>query len=320
MEPLTHNITSSHSEWNESYYLCFADPKTSIRGMSRVGFKPNKSEGMSFLFLFLPDGTAAGYQATETMSSYGNPLKVGDMSHRCHSDGTWTYTFLGSMIVVEDPKHFPRVINEPELIKEIIEVEMHLNFHPLNEVYEYSKYMTEESRELGKKSGDKHWEQLALNSGTIRYGHQTIELNEIMGQRDHTHGIRDWTGVGNWLYYVVWFNRNLAINPAVIIAEDGRLSSGGFLFKDGVNIPLKTINIVEQSFEKDGVFPKTSLLEITDWNDEKHSLKGHVGSILPIPFTDPDGKKSVLIQAFGEYELDGVTGGYGTFETLRKIS
>ena len=319
MEPLTHSSTSTHAEWNESYYLCFADPKTNVKGMSRIGFKPNKTEGMSFLFLFLPDGTAAGYQTTEVIPSYGNPLKVGELIHKRNPDGSWSYSFKGSMIVVEDPKHFPRVINEPELIKEIKELELDLEFSPLSEIYEYSKFMTEESRELGRKSGDEHWEQVALISGVVRYDSNNIELVDIMGQRDHTHGIRDWTGVGNWLYYVVWFNQNLAINPAAIISDDGRLSTGGFIFKDGVNIPIKTINIVEQSFERDDVYPRSSLLEIIDWNGLTHTLRGQVGPILPIPFKDPEGRKSVLIQAFGEYELDGLPGGYGTFETLRKI-
>jgi hypothetical protein len=319
MEPLTHNTNATHVEWNESYYLCFADPKTNIKGMSRVGFKPNKTEGMSFLFLFLPDGTAAGYQTTESLSSYGNPLKVGDMIHKRNSDGSWCYSFNGPMIVVNDPKHFPIVQNEPELIKEIKNFELQLDFSPLSEVYEYSKFMTEESRELGRKSGDEHWEQLAIISGKIQFDSEAIELDQVMGQRDHTHGIRDWTGIGNWLYYVVWFNRNLAINPAAIITDDGKLSIGGFIFRDGENIPIKTIDIVEQSFEKDGIYPRSSLLEITDWYGDRHSLKGTVGSILPIPFKDPEGKKSVLIQAFGEYELNGITGGYGTFETLRRI-
>jgi len=29
----------------------------------------------------------------------------------------------------------------------------------------------------------------------------------------------------------LWFNKNLEINPAVIITEDGHLSIGGFLYK-----------------------------------------------------------------------------------------
>ncbi|MEM2128775.1 MAG: hypothetical protein QXN86_03855, partial [Candidatus Methanomethylicaceae archaeon] len=50
---------------NESYYFVFYDQKQKIGGMTRLGFKPNKEEGMTFLFLFLPDGTVAGYQALE---------------------------------------------------------------------------------------------------------------------------------------------------------------------------------------------------------------------------------------------------------------
>lgn len=319
MEPLTHIPNDTHPEWNESYYLCFADPLTNIKGMSRVGMKPNKAEGMSFLFLFLPDGTAAGYQTTTSLSKYSNPFTVGDMVHKNISDNEWKFEFNGSMIIVDDPRSFPEVRNRPELIKEIVDVTLDLSFHSISDVYEYSKFMTKESIELGKKSGDAHWEQIALISGEISVANKKFTLSEVMGQRDHTHGIRDWTGVGNWLYYVVWFNKNLAINPAAIIANDGKLSVGGFLFKDGINIPLKSIEITKQEFEEDGIFPKSSSLKITDWNDEVHVLKGKVGPLLPIPFIDPEGKKSILIQAFGDYELDGVTGGYGTFETLRKI-
>jgi hypothetical protein len=304
MEPLTHTPNSTNLEWNESYYLCFADPVTNIKGMSRIGIKPNKNEGMAFLFLFLPDGTAAGYQTTVSLSEYSNPFTVEDIVHENISDNKWKYTFDGSMIIVDDPKCFPEVRNKPELI--------------ISDIYEYSEFMTKESIELGKKSADAHWEQIALISGEISVADQKFALSDIMGQRDHTHGIREWTGIGNWLYYVVWFNRNLAINPAAIIAEDGRVSIGGFMFKDGVNVPLKSIKIVEQTFENNGIFPKSSILKIVDWNDEAHILKGTVGSLLPIPFLDPEGKKSVLIQAFGDYELDGITGGYGTFETLRK--
>ncbi len=61
MEPVTHSEkANTNKEWNESYYFCFADKGKNIKGMTRIGFKPNKPEGMSFIFLFLSDGTAAG--------------------------------------------------------------------------------------------------------------------------------------------------------------------------------------------------------------------------------------------------------------------
>jgi len=44
------------------------------------------------------------------------------------------------------------------------------------------------------------------------------------------------------------------------------------------------------------------------------------GPIIPVPFRDSEGNRSILIQAFGDFVLDGTVGGYGTFETLRRAS
>lgn len=76
------------------------------------------------------------------------------------------------------------------------------------------------------------------------------------------------------------------------------------------------MRIVDQRF-KDGILPLSSVLELTDSNGDKHILKGKAGPVVPLPFIDEYGKVSVLAQSFGEFELDGVTGGYGTYETLR---
>ena len=65
--------------------------------------------------------------------------------------------------------------------------------------------------------------------------------------------------------------------------------------------------------------PVNSELEIIDYSGEKHVLKGHVGPIIPVPFEDNEGNISILVQSFAAFELDGITGGYGTFETLRKL-
>ncbi|MCX6656287.1 MAG: hypothetical protein NTY03_14370, partial [Candidatus Bathyarchaeota archaeon] len=160
------------------------------------------------------------------------------------------------------------------------------------------------------------WEQMAKINGEIRVGEQVFVLRDVIGERDHTHGVRDWTGIGNWLYYVVWFNENLAINPAAIVLDDSRISVGGFLWKDGVNTPIIGLRILDQKF-KDEIFPLSSVLELTDSNGVRHILKGKTGPVVPLPFVDEHGKVSVLAQSFGEFELDGVTGGYGTYETLR---
>ncbi|MHA2181411.1 MAG: DUF7065 domain-containing protein [Promethearchaeota archaeon] len=320
MEPLTHpEQCTDHPEWNESYYFVFYNKEYNLGGMSRLGFKPNKKEGMTFFFLFLPDGSAAVYNLTQNFEGYANPLQVGGVIHMYNKGSTWVYKFQGNMIVVNNPEDILKIRENPQLIASSVKVELDLNFNAINSVYEYSENMTIESREIGKKAGDKHWEQIATLSGDILINSKKYAIKNTIGQRDHTYGVRDWTGVGSWLYYVVWFNKKLCINPAVLITDDGRISTGGFLFKDGKNIPLKTIKIVEKQFRKDGIFPVSSELEIIDYLGEKHILKANVGPIIPVPFFDSEGNQSILIQSFGEFEMDGIKGGYGTFETLRKV-
>ncbi len=319
MEPLTHNPSSSSENWNESYYFIFYDKKNNIGGMSRVGFKPNKPEGMTFFFLFLPDGTVAAYNMTDNGDHYPNSIKVGGVEHHYLEEGVWRYTFNGPLVVVNNPEDLPNARVNPSLIKDLLEAKIELEFKGINDTYEYSEFMTPESRELGKKSGDKHWEQIAKVTGTIKLEDNEYIIESAMAQRDHTHGIRDWTGIGNWFYFVVWFNEALAINPAAIVMDDGRLGSGGFLFKDGRNIPLMEITLKEHRFEKGKPYPVVTILELVDAEGNTHILEGTPGPIIPIPFNDAEGRESVLIQSFGEFTLDSIKGGYGSYETLRRI-
>jgi hypothetical protein len=318
MEPLIHEA-SMEMEWNESYYFVFYDKKTELGGMTRLGFKPNKQEGTGFFILFLPNGSAALFQsAEETTNKERKDMRVGSLAHQRLSDGNWNYIFKGSMIVAKNPEDLPRTSQQPELVEKISNVKMDFSFSPINEVYEYSENMTVESRELGRKSGDAHWEQIGKIEGTIRFDNNTFRIHDTIGQRDHTHGVRDWTGIGNWLYYVVWFSENLCINPAAIVAEDGRISSGGFIFQKGRNIPIKTVRVINQEF-RNNTLPTSSKIEITDALDRKHVLEGKAMQTVPIPFTDSQGKLSILAQGFGDFKLDGQSGGYGSYETLRRI-
>ena len=320
MEPLTHlSLCTDHSEWNESYYFVFYDKKSDLGGMTRLGFKPNKQEGMTFFFLFLPNGSAAGYFQERKVKDYTTSLKVGGIRHDYQSYQRWKYLFQGKMIFVKNSEDLPNVRKYPELINKTEKVKMDINFKPINETYEYSDHMTPESLKIGKKAGDKHWEQIGSLIGNIQIGHKNFKIDNALGQRDHTYGVRDWTNVGNWLYYVVWFDESLTINPASIITEDGRISTGGFLFKDGKNIPLRTIDVVDQQYREDGVFPISSTLKIVDTIGNNYILKAQVGSIIPVPFIDSKGNQSILVQSMGKFELNDRKGGYGSFETLRKV-
>jgi hypothetical protein len=319
IEPLVHTANSQR-DWNESYYFIFYDKKQKIGAMSRLGFKPNKQEGTHFLILFLPDGKAAIYNAAEKVTDEARKQRtaVSAMTYQRLPTGEWHYTLNAALPIADNPEDLPKLAQHRELIKGIAQVNLDLTLTPISETYEYSKHMTPESLELGKKSGDQHWEQIGKVSGKIKINNDTYTIQEVIGQRDHTHGVRDWTGIGNWLYFVVWFDENLCVNPAAIVADDGRVSSGGFIYKNGENIPIESIRLLDQTFGSNNL-PVSCKIEILDAAGEKHILEGKTGPMVPLPFMDEHGKLSFLVQAFGEFIYDGRVGGYGSFENLRKI-
>lgn len=316
MEPLIHR-PKADPEWNESYYFVFYDKRNSIGGMTRLGFKPNKQEASTFLILFLPDGSRALYKHQQriTDEAQRENMQVGGVIHKPLPTGKWNYLFEGKMLLITNREEILEISENSSFLN----VKMNLSFNPISDIYEYSEHMTAESRLIGRKAGDAHWEQIGKVNGEIRLDGYVIHVQETMGQRDHTHGVRDWTGVGDWLYYVVWFSEHYAVNPAAIITDDGRVSTGGFIFKNGENIPIKAIRVLEQKF-KNNVFPISSKLELIDKLGDHHILEGEAGPIVPIPFIDSDGKRSILTQSFGKFTLDGVSGGYGLYETLRRAN
>ncbi|TFG27223.1 hypothetical protein EU528_13225 [Candidatus Thorarchaeota archaeon] len=318
MEPLTHKPTSDNEEWNESYYFIFYDKENTVGGMSRVGFKPNKKEGMTFFFLFLPDGSIGAFHANDDSNQYPSVLRVENVEHKCIEDGQWKYSFEGPLLIFNNPEDFAHVRENPEVINDLVGGKIDLDFKAHNKTYEYAEHMTEDALEIGKKSGDLHWEQIGKISGTVTVGNETYLIKQCIGQRDHTHGIRDWTGIDMWFYFVVWFDENLAINPAGVVLDDGRIGPGGFIYKDGENIPIDTIQLRSHTYRENGYIPKSTVLDIVDKRGQSYTLKAEPGPLIPIPFKGEMGEVSYMVQSFGSFQLDDRRGGYGSYEVLRR--
>jgi hypothetical protein len=200
----------------------------------------------------------------------------------------------------------------------MLPVSMNVSLTPINDVYEYRENTTAESKEFGEESGDEHWEQIGKVSGQIKLGDTSFSIEDAMGQRDHTNGVRDMTGIGNWLHYVIWFSEDHCANSTAIVTEDGRVSAGGFIFKNRKNNPIKSIRVLDQEF-REKVFPVSSKLELIDGSNQTHLLESRAGPAVPVPFTDKEGNLCILAQSFGTFTLDGVADGYGSVETLRRV-
>lgn len=115
-----------------------------------------------------------------------------------------------------------------------------------------------------------------------------------------------------------------------LITETGGIFSHGAVVSREYGIPAVTniINackifttgqIVDQKYREDEVLPISSILNILDALGRKYILKAEIGPIVPIPFVDHEGNKSILVQSMENFELNGIKGGYGSFETLRRV-
>lgn len=79
------------------------------------------------------------------------------------------------------------------------------------------------------------------------------------------------------------------------------------------------LKLLINHFRKDEILPISSELKITDFHGNNHILKALVGPIIPIPLINKTGNQSILVQSMGNFELDGISGDFGSFETLRRV-
>jgi hypothetical protein len=60
--------------------------------------------------------------------------------------------------------------------------------------------------------------------------------------------------------------------------------------------------------------------EIIIFKGQKYILEAALRLIVLVLFRNEDGSLSYLIQSFGAFQLNDISGGYGSYEVLRKVS
>ena len=169
MEPLIHK-PGAHLEWNESYYLCFSDRRNRCKWDDPPRIQTKQARGDDILSAIPPGWFRRRFPSHREDGWTLDRLEVGGNDAREAPHGSWHYSFQGMMAVVKNPADFPKIRENPNLITAILPATMNLKFHPIQPIYEYSENMTPESLEIGKKSGDEHWEQMAKITDILRLG------------------------------------------------------------------------------------------------------------------------------------------------------
>lgn len=291
MEELRHK-PGDVEEWNESYYFNFYDPRQDIGGFTRIGFKPNKREGIGYFFLFYKDEILAFHNQIEVFE-VPEKIRIGNLAFFPE----WHIAFSGSMGVMDE--------------NTARDVTVTLEYSPIHEEFSYLECVDEEELEIAKVVCDNHYEQIGVVTGDITVD---SELYSISGfsERDHSWGERDWNAPDLWVYMTAHFDKNFGINVAKMLIRN-RVIDVGFIMKNGENIPVEKVVMRTVS---EGNMQKRFKYEI--WTHEgSYSVTGKVLKRVQIPYKKGD-KISILNENLSQFACENKKG-FGIAEYLVKV-
>ena len=172
------HVPTANPFWQESWYFNFSDPAAGVWGLTRIGYRPSRGVADGLLLavvdgkpevLYAPVGRPLDSPKVEMRS----PLRIrtNGLAYHCeHALSRWRITAQTARLdfdvtfAAETPAHlFPAM----------------------------------DARQASAASD--HYEQSGKVTGKLRIGGITRTLAG-RGQRDHSWGPRDWSGVGDWIW------------------------------------------------------------------------------------------------------------------------
>lgn len=290
MEKLRHEA-GDEEEWNESYYFNFYDPQKDIGGFTRIGYKPNKREGIGYFFLFYKDEILLFHQQTE-VSEVPERIGLGPLEFRPE----WNVLFSGGMTVQGTVK----------------DVTVNLEYSPVNREFSYLECVDEEEAKIAKAVCEDHYEQIGLIKGTVKVDSNLYTISGL-SERDHSWGERDWNAPELWVYVTAHFGADFGINIAKMRINDSEIDVG-FVMEKGENVPVEKVSIKTVG---EGTAQKTFEYTLDDCKGNQYLLTGKVLRRVQIPY-QKDEKTSILNENLSEF-VCGNRKGFGIAEYLIRV-
>jgi hypothetical protein len=280
-----HPIESDEPEWSDSLYFNAWDPGSGVFLMARMAVKPN-----------LPIVTA-GFIAWR----HDRVDPTGVFSHRIDEQprSNWDVMSIGALTY--------RMEQARQRWTVTLDQRTHLTFDGVGACVDYNdspRGPTPRAWAWG------HYEQLCRVTGDLVLGGERIAFDGV-GIRDHSWGVRDWTGVGEW-HWVAGYSASGAVglNAFTCIAPDDTVTVHGFVHRDGVDEP-----VVGVETDTIGRPPAATTLTVTTASGATVRVQGEA-AMDPIEVRpDESGGATVVHEAPMRMIIDGREA-FGIYELL----
>ena len=278
-----------HEEWNKSYYFNFHDKKNDLTAFMRIGNKINKNEKSMFFYLMSPK-IMAGIKLETPCDN--EPLNIAGLNYEEIEPGKWELKYNGSIFNPLDKSEF--------------KIKMDVTWEALNPIMDYVDCVDEKQAEMSSNVASEHYEQFGKATGTIEIDGEMFEI-EGLGERDLSHGVREWGSPKMWMWINSEFSEDEAFNITKLSVEEGDIDAGYF-YMNSVNEPLIKSDI---DVEFNNGIPSKFQMSLFDKDGSKYSVAGEVIRFGMIPVDE----RMILIETLSKYKWE-CKEGYGIAEFL----
>ena len=280
--------------WNESWYWDFADPEQGVGGWIRLGLVPNENVAWINALICGPDmPTVACVDFHAVLPENPNEIRSGDIEMRHGA----TVPMQEYRVAVSGPA---QAYDEPAALLRAepgrpTDLDIDLVWTTSGTPYAY-RIAT-------------RYEIPCSVSGTVTVDGRTYRFEAAPGQRDHSHGVRDWWSM-DWVWSALHLDDGTHLHGVDLRIPGMAPVSVGYIQPPGEPVIETTSVTAEADVATDGLPLSTTLTLQPGPLAATINIRGHA----PVRLVSPDGRVSFFPRAWATVETTDGRGGVGWLE------
>ncbi|GAY16030.1 ecdysteroid 22-kinase family protein [Mycobacterium sp. shizuoka-1] len=285
--------------WNESWYWDFADPAQGVGGWIRLGLVPNQKVAWINALVCGPD------MPTVALVNFDAPLPADPTVAR--ADGaelrhgaitplqSYRVEVRGTAQEYDDPSALLR--DEPG---RPVELAMDLTWTSAGVPYAY-RITT-------------RYEIPCTITGTVTIDGRVLQFEAVPGQRDHSHGVRDWWTM-DWVWSALHLEDGTHLHGVDLRIPGLEPLSVGYVQRADEPVTETTAVTADATFADNGLPLTTSIVYEPGPVRTTVDIRGHA----PVRLVGPDGQVSEFPRAWVAVSTEDGRGGVGWVEWNRNL-
>ena len=310
---------TAESNFNESAYYNFFDPRRRVGGFVRLGNRPNEGYAEMTTCFYLPDGRV-GFMFKRPSITSNERHDAGGLRFDVRTPFVeHRITYAGNACLLVDPLQMaePRdaFAKNPH-----VPVDLDVRWLGLSPGYggelrrrDGDRWVSAGAERPGQEFAKGHLEQHGKAVGTLTIAGERFDL-DAPGLRDHSWGPRYWQAPKYYRWLTMSFGEDLGAVPLLTVNRDGSEVHAGYVYRRG----KPNERIVRTEIETELVGPQQLhdrvRVRATTASGETIAITGTVLSMIPLR-NRREGKVTRIAEGMTEWRW-GERVGYGLSEYL----